>query len=91
MTHFEEFDAYVTKWCLTRGIQKMRLRHTSSKYQARGAGRAGHTLFEIGRDYHIDYAGARIRAEQMRLAKIKSLMRKITALQTPFPETEPGA
>jgi hypothetical protein len=82
----EDITAWVTKYALTDGIQKVSgtVRHETSSdmlsYQARN-GYHGWTALVHGKDWHRTPEAALARAEEMRKAKIASLKKSIAKLE----------
>lgn len=75
-----EIDAWVTKYALTEGVQKVKA--------ARGVGentigvKSGmYTQYFHGKDWHTSEKDALARADQMRLKKISALGKQIAKLE----------
>lgn len=71
---------WVTKYALTEGVYEVEVRKTQSPSYVAGKGPRDNYHGE-GRQWHRTEAGALAKAEQMRLAKIKSLQKSISRLE----------
>ena len=81
----ENITAWVTKYALTTGIQKVigSVRHETSSTMLRYSDPAnGFKEFVHGNDWHRTPEAALARAEEMRKAKIASLKKSIAKLES---------
>lgn len=76
----ETFTGYVTKYALTMGIEKVSLEETSEPGMVRVAGQ-GYSIYFHGKDWWRTREEAVKRAEEMREAKIKSLLKALDKIK----------
>lgn len=74
------FTAWITKYALTTGIEKMRVEHCIA-ISASMVSAKGQCFHGEGEDWHRTEEGAIKRAEKMRVDKIASLRKQIAKLE----------
>lgn len=77
----ETIVGYVTKYALTAGIQKRRLRISSSTGLVATADHPPIYFHGAGKEWHRTWESALARAEKMRADKIASLQKSIAKLE----------
>ena len=83
---------YVTVYALTTGIEELDVEGTQTSTRVQHGDPASIScryFFGEGKDWHRDRPSAVARAEQMRLAKIASLRKKIAKLEVMSFEEKP--
>lgn len=78
----DEIDGYITKYALSAGIHRARLRLCDADGMVEEVGQRWATYYHgEGKDWHRTYASALKRAEAMRDAKIKSLRKSLDKMK----------
>lgn len=76
------FEAWVTKYVLTAGIQRVRVRHSGIGDMVTADRRFSHQNYHgEGKDWHRTPEAAVARAEEVRRRKVKSLQASLDKLQ----------
>ena len=74
--------AWITKYALTSGIQEIEAEGSESGNMIREVGQSAYGYYHgRGKEWHLSYAEAAVRAEEMRLAKIKSVKKQLAKLE----------
>lgn len=74
-------EAYVTRYAMTDGIERLQGRVTNGMFVAKNKDGYDNYYHGEGRDWHHTLDGAIARAEKMRSAKIKSHEKSIAKLK----------
>ena len=75
------FPAWITKYALTTGIVQIEAETTHTSVMIGDRNRTNACYFHEGREWHRFFEAAKVRAEEMRVAKIASLRKSIAKLE----------